>query len=110
MRLLFERGSFTPQMTQAVSQVQLWYLPQLPFAVLVMLGYRVLASLDGNRPVLAIGMVNLALSVTRQRAADALVRRPRHRHVDFDHQRRSSLAVTYAAIRWKLADARRRSG
>ena len=102
VRLLFERGSFTPQMTQAVSQVQLWYLPQLPFAVLVMLGYRVLASLDGNRSVLAIGMLNLALSVTLN---VVLMHWFGVRGIAMSTSITSAVAmlVTYAAIRWRLA-------
>jgi putative peptidoglycan lipid II flippase len=63
IRLLFERGAFTPETTQAVAGVQLCYLLQIPFAVLVMLGYRMLSALDGNRTVLAIGALNLVMNV-----------------------------------------------
>src|SRR5690606_3752697 len=31
VRLLFERGAFTPDDTAAVSRVQWWLLPQVPF-------------------------------------------------------------------------------
>lgn len=63
IRLLFERGAFTPETTRAVSQVQICFLPQIPFAVLVMLGYRVLSALDGNAIVLRIGALNLLMNI-----------------------------------------------
>jgi putative peptidoglycan lipid II flippase len=64
VRLIFERGAFTPQTTAAVSGVQLWLLPQIPFYVLAMLGARVLSALDGNHIVLRIGALNLLVNVT----------------------------------------------
>jgi putative peptidoglycan lipid II flippase len=63
IRLLFERGAFTPETTIAVSRVQLWLLPQIPFYVLAMLGARVLSALDGNAVVLRIAAINLAMNV-----------------------------------------------
>jgi putative peptidoglycan lipid II flippase len=63
IRLLFQRGAFTADTTHAVTQVQLCYLPQIPFAVLVMLGYRVLSALDGNAVVLRISALNLLMNV-----------------------------------------------
>jgi putative peptidoglycan lipid II flippase len=63
VRLLFERGAFTPDDTMAVSRVQLWLLPQIPFYVLAILGARVLSALDGNAVVLRIAAINLAMNV-----------------------------------------------
>jgi putative peptidoglycan lipid II flippase len=63
VRLLFERGAFTSETTIAVSRVQLWLLPQIPFYVLAMLGARVLSALDGNAMVLRIAALNLAMNV-----------------------------------------------
>ncbi len=63
VRLLFERGAFTPETTVAVSRVQQWLLVQIPFHVVTLLGVRVLSSLGGNRTVLAIGALNLVTNV-----------------------------------------------
>jgi putative peptidoglycan lipid II flippase len=64
VRLIFERGAFTPQTTAAVNGVQLWLLLQIPFYVVNMLGARVLSAMDGNHTVLAIGALNLVVNVT----------------------------------------------
>ena len=61
---MFERGAFTPETTAAVSEVQRWLLPQIPFYVLVMVGYRLLSALDGNALLLRIGALNLFMNVT----------------------------------------------
>jgi putative peptidoglycan lipid II flippase len=63
VRLLFQRGAFTPETTAAVTDVQLWLLPQIPFYVLAMLGARVLSAMDGNQIVLRIGALNLLANV-----------------------------------------------
>jgi putative peptidoglycan lipid II flippase len=63
VRLLFERGAFSPQTTSAVAKVQICLLFQLPFYVLAMLGSRLLSALDANRTVLRISAMNLALNV-----------------------------------------------
>jgi putative peptidoglycan lipid II flippase len=63
VRLLFERGAFTPETTAAVARVQICLLFQLPFYVLVMLGSRLLSALDANRTVLRISAMNLAMNV-----------------------------------------------
>jgi len=63
IRLLFERGAFAAETTQAVAQVQIWLLPQVPLAVLVMLGYRMLSALGSNSIVLGLGVLSLALNV-----------------------------------------------
>jgi putative peptidoglycan lipid II flippase len=63
VRLVFERGAFTSETTAAVSEVQRWLLPQIPFYVLVMVGYRLLSALDGNALLLRIGALNLCMNV-----------------------------------------------
>ena len=105
VRLLFERGAFTTETTHDVAAVQFWYTAQLPFAVLVMLGYRLLASLEGNRLVLAIGAVNLVLNVV----GDVVLM---HYFGVRGIAMATSIvflvatALTYVAIRLKLAAAR----
>jgi putative peptidoglycan lipid II flippase len=64
MRLVFERGAFTPQTTAAASEVQRWLLPQIPFYIIVMVGFRLLSALDCSHIVLRIGALNLLLNVT----------------------------------------------
>ncbi len=106
VRLLFQRGAFTAETTRAVADVQLCYLAQLPFAVLVMLGYRLLASLEGNRLVLAIGAVNLVLNVL----GDLVLMHyfgVRGIAVATSAVYLLAAAMTYTAIRAKLAEARR---
>jgi putative peptidoglycan lipid II flippase len=63
IRLLFERGAFTPQVTEAVSQVQMRLALQIPFYVVTILGARVLSALDCNHVVLRIGGLGLAVNV-----------------------------------------------
>lgn len=63
VRLVFERGAFTAETTAAVSQVQLWLFPQIPFYVLAMIGWRMLSSLNANRMVLCLAALNLTLNV-----------------------------------------------
>jgi len=63
VRLLFERGAFTAETTRAVAGVQFYLAWQLPFAILSMLGGRLLSALDGNRLALGIGLINLVANV-----------------------------------------------
>ncbi len=63
IRLLFERGAFTPETTAAVGRVQAYLALQIPFYVLVMLGSRLLSALDGNQIVLRIGALCLVLNI-----------------------------------------------
>jgi putative peptidoglycan lipid II flippase len=63
VRLLFERGAFTPETTVAVSRVQCYLAMQIPFYVLAMLGSRVLSALDSNQTVLRVGALTLVLNV-----------------------------------------------
>jgi putative peptidoglycan lipid II flippase len=61
--LLFERGAFTPDATEAVSRVQMWLLLQIPFYVVVMLGPRVLSALDANATLLRISVLNVVVNI-----------------------------------------------
>jgi putative peptidoglycan lipid II flippase len=63
IRLLFERGAFTPQTTAEVTKVQLCLLLQFPFYVLAMLGARLLSALDANQTLLRISAMNLAINI-----------------------------------------------
>ncbi len=63
IRLLFERGKFTADATHAAAQVQAWLALQIPFYVLVMLGFRVLSALDSQQIILRVGALNLALNI-----------------------------------------------
>jgi putative peptidoglycan lipid II flippase len=63
IRLLFERGAFTPETTAAAARVQLYLSLQVPFYVLAVLGARVLSAMDGNQIVLRIAVLSLALNV-----------------------------------------------
>lgn len=63
IRLLFERGAFTSEVTQSVSQVQMRLALQIPFYVVTIIGSRVLSALDCNHVVLRIGGLGLALNV-----------------------------------------------
>jgi putative peptidoglycan lipid II flippase len=105
VRLIFERGAFTPQTTAAVSGVQLWLLPQIPFYVLAMLGARVLSALDGNHLVLAIGALNLLVNVSGNLV---LMRWFGVNGIAMSTSLLYAIAAaaTFWAIRLKLADAR----
>ena len=63
MRILFQHGQFTANDTDVVSQVQIFYLLQVPCYVVGVLGVRLLNALQGNRIVAAIGCVNVIVNV-----------------------------------------------
>src|SRR5262249_12806045 len=63
IRLLFERVAFTHDDTVAAAGVQGWLALQIPFYILVMVGFRVLSALDSYQAILRIGALNLALNV-----------------------------------------------
>jgi putative peptidoglycan lipid II flippase len=108
VRLLFERGAFTSETTAAVSSVQLWLLPQIPFYALVMVGARVLSALDGNQIVLRIGGVNLAVKVAGNYVlmgwfgVDGIAMATSLAYL-------ATATVTLLAIRAKLAEAEERN-
>jgi putative peptidoglycan lipid II flippase len=107
--LLFQRGAFTAETTHAVALVQICYLPQVPFAILVTLGYRLLSALDSNRALLAIGVLNLLINVTGNLA---LMHWLGVRGIALSTSLMLVVAAlaTYTTIRYKLAQARARAG
>ena len=105
VRLLFQRGAFTPETTEAVSTVQFWLLPQIPFYILGMLGARILNALDANQIVLRLSALNLVMNVAGNYAfmhwfgvAGIAMSTSLVYFV--------SMIMIFAAIRFKLAEAR----
>lgn len=64
VRLVFERGAFTPRDTQVVAQVQALYALQIPFYALGILGVRLLSALGKNQVLMGISFVNLVANAT----------------------------------------------
>jgi putative peptidoglycan lipid II flippase len=62
-KLLFERGAFTSQDTQLVAQTQAYYLLQLPFYVLGILGVRLISAMAKNKVLMHISFVNLIINI-----------------------------------------------
>jgi len=63
IELLFERGAFTAEDTLQVAQVQVFYLLQLPFYMLGILGVRLISALAKNEILLKISFVNLVVNI-----------------------------------------------
>ncbi len=63
IELLFERGAFTAQDTRQVSQAQAYYLLQLPFYMLGILGVRLISALAKNDILMKISFVNLVVNI-----------------------------------------------
>ena len=63
VRLLYERGAFTPDDTRLVAQVQAAYFLQLPFHLLVVLNYRILAALKRNRTFFLGAAINVVSNI-----------------------------------------------
>ena len=63
IELLFERGAFTAQDTRQVAQVQTYYLLQLPFYMLGILGVRLISALAKNKILMKIAFVNLIVNI-----------------------------------------------
>lgn len=60
---LFERGAFTVEDTQRVGQVQSYYILQLPFYMLGILGVRLISAIAKNDILMKIAMVNLIFNI-----------------------------------------------
>ncbi len=105
IRLLFERGAFTPEMTAAVARVQMYLALQIPFYVFAMLGARLLSALDGNQIVLRIGALNLIVNVAgnyflmRRFGVDGIAMATSLMYV-------VATVATVVAVWFKMADAR----
>jgi putative peptidoglycan lipid II flippase len=63
VRLLFQRGAFTPADTELVSWVQICYLAQIPFYVLSMFFVRFLSSVRRNHALMYASGINLILDI-----------------------------------------------
>lgn len=63
VRLLYERGAFSPSDTPLVSRVQAFYLMQLPFAMLSTLVVRIVSSLRANQLLVWSSLAALAANV-----------------------------------------------
>ena len=72
-RLLYQRGQFTAADTMLVAEVQRYYLLQVPVAMLVALGARLLSSLKHNDALLWGALIAVAAQVLLTRAlADSM--------------------------------------
>jgi putative peptidoglycan lipid II flippase len=63
VRMLFERGAFTPADTRAVAAIQRNAVLQIPFAVLAALILRVISSVKANHLVMLGAAINLTATV-----------------------------------------------
>jgi putative peptidoglycan lipid II flippase len=61
--LLFERGSFTREDTQLVAEIQIYYLLQVPFYLIGIIGVRLINAIKGNKVFIIITSVNLLVNV-----------------------------------------------
>jgi len=63
IRILFQRGAFTPVDTKVVSRVQAFLSLQIPFYVMANLGVRVVSALKKNWVIMVIAGINMVLNV-----------------------------------------------
>jgi putative peptidoglycan lipid II flippase len=63
VRVLFERGAFTPQDTALVTLIQQMYLIQIPFVMVGMLGVRLLVAMSKNYLLTIMAVINFAICV-----------------------------------------------
>jgi len=63
IKLLFERGAFTAQDTILVAKTQAFYVLQLPFFMLGILGVRLISAMAKNEALLKISAVNLMINI-----------------------------------------------
>jgi len=61
--VLFERGAFSAEDTAKVGQAQSFYVLQIPFYVLGILGVRLLSALSKNKVLMKISFVNLIVNI-----------------------------------------------
>jgi putative peptidoglycan lipid II flippase len=62
VRLFFQRGAFTHADSRLVARIQVAYLFQIPFYLVGTLGVRVLSSLRGNRGLIPIAVIGVAVN------------------------------------------------
>lgn len=63
VRLLFERGAFTAIDTLFVAKVQIFYLIQVPFYMMGMIGVRLLSALLKNQVLMVISAINVITNI-----------------------------------------------
>jgi putative peptidoglycan lipid II flippase len=63
IRILFQRGEFSPHDTLVVSHVEAWLALQIPFYLLTSLGLRVVSALKRNGVIMGIAGVTTTLNV-----------------------------------------------
>jgi putative peptidoglycan lipid II flippase len=63
VRLVFQRGSFTSEDTQLVTQVQIFYLLQIPFYLGCTLLVRLISSLKSNHILMYAAAINLVTNI-----------------------------------------------
>jgi putative peptidoglycan lipid II flippase len=63
IKLLFERGAFTAQDTVLVAKTQAFYVLQLPFYMLGILGVRLISAMVRNKVLLMIAIISLPLNI-----------------------------------------------
>ncbi len=63
IELLFERGAFSAEDTRLVGQVQAFYLLQVPFYLISILGVRLISSVGKNEVLMKISAVNLVVNI-----------------------------------------------
>ena len=63
VELLFERGAFDSTDTYLVAHVQIYYLLQLPFYMLAIMGTRLMSALSLNQVLLKIAGINLIVNI-----------------------------------------------
>lgn len=67
VRLLFERGSFTPEDTAVVSEIQQCFLIQVPFHVSSLVTVRLLSALGRNQVLVVCSVINAVVNVVGNR-------------------------------------------
>jgi putative peptidoglycan lipid II flippase len=63
IRLLFERGAFSSEDAKLVGQVQAYFILQVPFYLLGILGVRMLSAIMKNSILMKISFVNLIINI-----------------------------------------------
>jgi len=63
VRLIFQRGAFSADDSHLVGQVQAFYVLQIPFYVLSILGMRLLSALYQNRALMMISLGSLLIDI-----------------------------------------------
>ncbi len=63
IEILFQRGAFDANDTQLVAHIQIFYLLQLPFYILGIMGARLLSALSCNQILMRISAINLVTNI-----------------------------------------------